>query len=67
MVIEGIEAGIKHDLGSGSNVDVCKITRGGVKMYRNIKVGASRVKPPIKYKFPNKNTRISFLIFIKDF
>ena len=28
MVIAAIEAGIYHDLGSGSNVDVCIIKKG---------------------------------------
>ena len=49
-------------MGSGSNVDVCKITKEGHTMYRNIKIGASRVKAPIDYKFPKNNTRKSFLL-----
>ena len=28
-MIEAIEAGIIHDMGSGSNVDVCVITKDG--------------------------------------
>ena len=32
-----IEAGIYHDLGSGSNVDVCIITRDKIEMLRNLK------------------------------
>lgn len=47
-------------MGSGSNVDVCKITKEGHTMYRNIKIGASRVKAPIDYKFPKNNTRKLF-------
>jgi len=37
IVISAIEAGIYHDLGSGSNVDVCIIKRGKVEFFRNIK------------------------------
>ena len=37
LVVAAIEAGIYHDLGSGSNVDVCLITRGKVEMLRNYK------------------------------
>lgn len=37
LCVAAIEAGIYHDLGSGSNVDVCIITRGKVEMLRNYK------------------------------
>lgn len=37
LVIKCIEAGIYHDLGSGSNVDVCVISNGHVDFFRNIK------------------------------
>ena len=37
LVVDSIEAGIYHDLGSGSNVDVCIIKKDGCKMYRNFK------------------------------
>jgi 20S proteasome subunit beta 2 len=37
LCIAAIEAGIYHDLGSGSNVDVCVIEKGKVEMMRNIK------------------------------
>lgn len=38
LCITAIEAGIYHDLGSGSNVDVCVIKAGNKHtMYRNIK------------------------------
>lgn len=33
--MEAIEAGIYHDLGSGSNVDLCIITKGKVEFLRN--------------------------------
>ena len=37
LCIAAIEAGIYHDLGSGSNCDVCIIKRGRVEYKRNIK------------------------------
>lgn len=37
LCIAAIEAGVYHDLGSGSNVDVLVITRGKNEMYRNLK------------------------------
>ena len=37
LCIAAIEAGIYHDLGSGSNVDVCIIKRGKVDYKRNLK------------------------------
>jgi len=56
-LIEAISAGIHHDLGSGSNVDVCVITKDKADMKRNIKIGAKREKAPILYDFPIGNTR----------
>lgn len=35
MVAEAISAGIFNDLGSGSNVDVCIITKDNTEMLRN--------------------------------
>lgn len=37
MCITAIEAGVYHDLGSGSNVDVCVMKKDKHTMYRNIK------------------------------
>ena len=37
LVTAAIEAGVYHDLGSGSNVDVCVIMRDKVEMHRNLK------------------------------
>ena len=37
LVSKAIEAGIYHDLGSGSNLDVCIIKKGKVEMMRNLK------------------------------
>ena len=33
--MKAIEAGIYNDLGSGSNVDVCVITKGKTEFFRN--------------------------------
>eukprot|EP00331_Platyophrya_macrostoma_P023088 CAMPEP_0176445456 /NCGR_PEP_ID=MMETSP0127-20121128/23710_1 /TAXON_ID=938130 /ORGANISM="Platyophrya macrostoma, Strain WH" /LENGTH=279 /DNA_ID=CAMNT_0017831241 /DNA_START=43 /DNA_END=882 /DNA_ORIENTATION=+ len=53
LVMEAIEAGITHDLGSGNNLDVCVITKAGAEMFRNIKVVGKRVSSEAKnYKFP---------------
>ena len=37
VVTRAIEGGVYHDLGSGSNVDVCVIKKGKVNMMRNLK------------------------------
>ena len=37
LVVTAIEAGVYHDLGSGSNVDVCIIKKGKVEYKRNFK------------------------------
>ena len=37
LVSKAIEAGIYHDLGSGSNLDVCIIKKGKTIMHRNLK------------------------------
>ena len=62
LLTRGISAGIEHDMGSGSNVDVVILTRnpsGGVtrEVKRNVKIGASRVQPPLVYDFAPGTTR----------
>lgn len=37
LCVAAIEAGVYHDLGSGSNVDVNIITKGRVEILRNYK------------------------------
>jgi 20S proteasome subunit beta 2 len=37
LCVKAIEGGIYHDLGSGSNVDVCIITKGKHEVLRNFK------------------------------
>lgn len=55
LVIKAIEAGIYHDLGSGSNVDVCVIKKDKVTMLRNIKSDNKKVfEKPGGYKFDPK-------------
>ena len=36
--MDAIEAGIIHDLGSGSNIDICVIKKDSVDYCRNIKL-----------------------------
>lgn len=36
LVEEAISAGIYHDLGSGSNVDICVLEEGKTEMMRNV-------------------------------
>lgn len=59
MCIKAIEAGIYHDLGSGSNVDVCVIKKGKVEMFRNIKSDNHKVfSKPGGYKFDKERVVI---------
>ena len=52
MCITAIEAGIYHDLGSGSNVDVCVIRKGKHTLYRNIKSDNKKIfSKPGGYQF----------------
>lgn len=52
LVVSAIEAGIYHDLGSGSNVDVCIIKRGKYEMLRNYKQDNKKMfSKPDGYKF----------------
>jgi len=56
LVRQAIQAGIFNDLGSGSNVDLCVITKDGARKYRN------DVKPNERlfretYSFPRGATR----------
>lgn len=52
IVVAAIEAGIYHDLGSGSNVDVSVIKRGSVEYLRNLKHDNAKVfEKPEGYEF----------------
>lgn len=57
LVIEAIEAGILHDLGSGSNVDLCILMKGKTELLRNYKTDNKRIyEKKIPYEFPIGNT-----------
>jgi len=58
LVDEAIQAGIFNDLGSGSNVDICVISRtNGVNMMRNYRKPNERVyKREGAYEFPRGST-----------
>jgi len=52
LVVKAIEAGVYHDLGSGSNVDVCAIKKGKVEYKRPVKSDNFKVfAKPDGYKF----------------
>lgn len=51
LVKNAIESGIFNDLGSGSNVDVCVITKGNTEYLRNYVRPNERVEKEQSYKF----------------
>jgi 20S proteasome subunit beta 2 len=55
-VSEAIEAGIFNDLGSGSNVDICVIEKGGTNYLRNHVKPNERGLKEQSYKFPRGTT-----------
>jgi len=56
IVKEAIEAGIIHDEGSGSNVDICVIKKDKVDYFRPYKSDNKRIGEPYPYEFPKNNT-----------
>lgn len=59
LCVAAIEAGIYHDLGSGSNVDVCVISRGKVEMFRNLKHDNAKVfSKPGGYQFRKDRVQV---------
>jgi 20S proteasome subunit beta 2 len=59
LVVDSIKAGIFNDLGSGSNVDVCIITKDGAQMLRNYEKPNERVfRQPNPVVFPKGTTPI---------
>ena len=59
MVVAAIEAGIYHDLGSGSNVDVCVIQRNKVEYLRNLKHDNQKVySKPEGYTFRKDRVQV---------
>lgn len=59
LCVAAIEAGIYHDLGSGSNVDVCIIKRGKTEYLRNYKHDNSKIfSKPDGYKFREERVKV---------
>ena len=59
VCVAAIEGGIYHDLGSGSNVDVCVITRGKHEMLRNLKHDNFKVfSKPGGYQFKKDRVQV---------
>jgi len=56
IVSAAIQAGIFNDLGSGSNVDVCVITKTRTDMLRNYETPNERVPKERNYKFRTGTT-----------
>ncbi len=57
LIVKAIEAGIYHDLGSGSNVDLCVITKGKVEFFRNyVSKNKKMFAPKEPYVFPKGTT-----------
>jgi 20S proteasome subunit beta 2 len=59
LVVAAIKAGIIHDLGSGSNVDVCVIEKDKVWHQRSYIKGAERLyHKPEGYKFKKERVQV---------
>ena len=59
LCIAAIEAGVYHDLGSGSNVDVVVIKQNKVTLHRNIKSDNKKeYSKPGGYVFPKDKIKI---------
>ena len=59
LVVAAIEAGVYHDLGSGSNVDVCVIKRGKVEYKRPVKSDNRKVfSKPDGYQFREDRVQV---------
>ena len=57
LCCEAIEAGILHDLGSGSNVDIVVLKKDSVNYMRNYKtVHSQKLSGKFPYSFPKNNT-----------
>ncbi|KAK4373164.1 hypothetical protein RND71_008548 [Anisodus tanguticus] len=55
LVAEAILSGVFNDLGSGSNVDICVITKGHTEYFRNHMSPNPRTYPQKGYSFPKKS------------
>ena len=59
LAIRAIKAGITEDLGSGSNVDFCILTKGKTEHFRNFeKVGVKEVLKSKPYVFKRNNIKV---------
>lgn len=59
LVTKAIEAGIYHDLGSGSNVDIGIIKKDGLTMKRSVKSDNHKMfTNPAGYSFPTGTTEV---------
>ncbi|MEE6516361.1 hypothetical protein FKM82_025771 [Ascaphus truei] len=58
LVTESITAGILCDLGSGSGVDLCVITREGTRVLRGHTETAARGKRLASYRYPRGTTAV---------
>merc|ERR1719373_1335383 len=59
LVVKAIEAGVYHDLGSGSNVDVCIIKKGKVEYTRPVKSdNHKKFQHPEGYKFREDRVQV---------
>jgi 20S proteasome subunit beta 2 len=60
VIVKAIEAGIYHDLGSGSNVDLCVITKGKTQFFRNyVSKNKKMFSMEKAYIFPQGTTSIN--------
>lgn len=59
LVTKAIEAGIYHDLGSGSNVDLCIIKKGKSTLTRSVKSDNKKMfSKPGGYAFPKDRVKV---------
>merc|ERR1712013_858491 len=58
MVQRAIRSGIDNDLGSGSNVDLCVITKDGAEMMRNVFKTQIPHKKDFRYEFKRGTTTV---------
>ena len=60
LVARSIRAGIFNDLGSGSNIDLCVLSRAGTKYFRNFEIPQERAYTRAEgYTFENGTTSLN--------
>lgn len=68
IIVKAIEAGIYHDLGSGSNVDLCVIQKGKVDFFRNyVSKNKKQFSMEKAYSFPKGTTSNSKLSTFRNY